>query len=128
MHSSALPPFLIMQYRIRGDKKSNRVFALVRTMSLAGKVVVDAANRRDRKDDFYVVINGPKSAEMTREEGCGIAFEGGCCHRDFEIALIPDEEHPVLMPVELARMYGDDDESVKFLTNNRARREKEASE
>lgn len=128
MHSGALPPFLILQYRIRGNKKRNRVFALVRTMTMAGKVVVDAANRNDRADDFYVVVNGPKSAEMMREEGGGIAFEGGCCHRDFEIALVPGEEHPILMPVEIAMMYGDDDEKVRFLTNNRARREKEASE
>lgn len=113
MAMSAWPPFLVMQYRC-GKVKKNRVYALVRTKPEAKAIVVAASTMRRKENEFYVVIDGPKSAN----DPDNTYFIGALCHAGREVVLMEGEEHPILMPVEVARMYEGDD-SVKFLTQNR---------
>jgi hypothetical protein len=113
MAMPAWPPYLVMQYRC-GKVKKNRVYALVSTKSEAKELVISASVKRRRENEFYVVIDGPKSAR----DPDNTYFVGALCHAGREIVLMEGEEHPILMPVEVARMY-EGDESVKFLTQNR---------
>jgi len=102
-----------MQYRC-GKVKKNRVYALVRNKSEAKALVIAASVKRRKENEFYVVIDGPKSAR----DPDNTYFVGALCHPGREIVLMEGEDHPILMPVEVARMY-EGDESVKFLTQNR---------
>lgn len=115
MAMPAWPPYLVMQYRC-GKVKKCRAYALVRTKSEARSIVISASVRRRKEHEFYVVIDGPKSAA----DPDNTYFVGALCHASREVVLMKDEEHPILMPVEVARMY-EGDESVKFLTQNRQR-------
>lgn len=113
MAMPAWPRYLVMQYRC-GKVKKNRVYALVRSKAEAKAIVVAASATRRKENEFYVVIDGPKSAADPEHT----YFVGACCHTGREVVLMDSEEHPILMPVEVARMY-EGDESVEFLTQNR---------
>jgi hypothetical protein len=113
MAPTVWPRFVVMQYRC-GKTKRNRVYAMVRTRTEAKAIVVHASSTRRNDNEFYVVVDGPKSAADPENT----YFVGACCHTSKEIVLMENEEHPILMPVEIAKMY-DGDESVKFLTDNR---------
>lgn len=112
------PPYLVVQYRVGKTKKKNRAFALVRSKREAKMLVIAESVRRRRENEFYVVVDGPKSAE----DPTHMHFVGALCHCSKEIALIEGEDHPVLMPVEMARMY-EGDEKVSFMTDNRHRQQ-----
>lgn len=108
------PPYLVMQYRVGKQSKKNRPYALVRSKREARELVIAVSLRRRQENEFYVVVDGPKSAEDPDH----MHFVGALCHCSKDIALIEGEDHPVLMPIEMARMY-EGDETVKFMTNNR---------
>lgn len=112
---TALPRYAVLRHRQDGDEKKSMVLALTRSRREARRIVISASARRQRLNEFYTVIDGPRSA--VSDEVCVV---GACCHASFDVVSLRDDDGPVLMPVELARMY-EGDEDVVFLTDNRSR-------
>lgn len=116
MSHPTFPRYVVMQYRVTESKKRNRIYAMVRTRLEAKAIVVHASSTRRNENEFYLVIDGTRTAA----DPDNTHFVGACCHASKEIVLMQDEDHPILLPIELASVY-EGDASVKFMTDNRSR-------
>jgi hypothetical protein len=116
--SQALPRYVVFQYRVDEDTKRARMYALTTTKADAKRAVIRASRKRRQDNEFYIVVDGPKTA---RDPEDNTHFVGASCHASKEVVLMKGEDHPILMPVEIAKMYEGDENVVAFMTQNRNR-------